>query len=143
MRAKDGFELIEGVIFYRNKHARKYINAPATIPFRALVPEKVDGLLVVCAVSATNVAFSALRMEPAWMATGQAAGVAAALAVSHRTQVRGVDSGELQKILASQGQVLAYFKDLSLEDPKFAAIQLRAVAEDYPSFRSAPLKQGL
>ena len=119
------------------------MNAPATIPFRALVPETVDGLLVSCAVSATNVAFTALRMEPAWMGTGQAAGVAAALAVSRQARVRTIDTAELQKTLVQQGQVLVYFKDLDLKDPQFSEIQLAAVQQDSPAYECAKLKQAL
>ena len=92
MRAKDGFELIEGVIWFRNKNTRQTVSAPATIPFRAIVPETVDGLLASCALSATNVAFSALRMESAWMSTGHAAGVAAAMSVSQNARVRSIDT---------------------------------------------------
>ena len=56
-----------------------------------MLPEGIEGLLVACgAVSATNVAFSAIRMEPAYMALGQAAGTAAALAVDHLAEQREV-----------------------------------------------------
>lgn len=130
----DGFELIEGVIWFRNGNKLKAPNRPATVPYRAIVPEKVDGLLVPSALSATNVAFSAIRMEPAFMALGQAAGAAAAQALAERIDVRRIDVRRLQETLAGQGQVLAYFKNLSLDDPDFAQVQLRAVAEDCPTF---------
>lgn len=140
-KTADGFELIEGVIHFRNRF--KAPNRPATIPYRAIVPENVDGLLVPAALSATNVAFSAVRMEPAWMAIGQAAGLAAAQALSQNQKVRQVDVSELQVRLLKQRQVLVYFNDLTLEDPDFERIQLKAIAEDYDSFECRELKAAL
>jgi hypothetical protein len=53
-----------------------------SIPLRALVPVSLDNALVAGrGISATHAAFGALRIMPQAMATGQAAGVAAALAV--------------------------------------------------------------
>jgi hypothetical protein len=124
----DGFEVLEGTIHFRNR--LKAINKPATLPYRALVPEKIEGLLVPLAVSATHVAFSAVRMEPIFMASGQAAGIAASLAIEARCQVRQIDVSRLQRILADQGQVLVHFDDLDLNDPDFSALQLAAVEND-------------
>ncbi len=47
-----------------------------------MIPEKIDGLIVPVAASTTHVAFSSIRMEPTWMCLGQAAGVAAHLAIA-------------------------------------------------------------
>ncbi len=47
------------------------------IPYQSLISDEVDNLIVPVALSASHVAFSAIRMEPTWMATGEAAGVAA------------------------------------------------------------------
>lgn len=46
---------------------------------------QVDNLLVPVAVSASHVAFNAVRMEPTWMVLGHAAGVAAAMAAKPST----------------------------------------------------------
>ena len=131
-RADDGFELLEGAIWYRNK--LRALNRPATVPYRCMVPATVEGVLVPVAASASHVAFSALRMEPVWMALGQAAGVAAAQALADRTSVRKVDVRRLQQTLARQGQVLVYFKDLKLDDADFAALQLAALDSDLQTF---------
>ena len=136
--ASDGFELVEGTIYFRNRLTSP--NRPATVPYRAIVPQKVDALLVPAALSATHVAFTAIRMEPVWMAAGQAAGVAAALAISQGITPREVNTSELQVKLIRQGQVLVYFKGLTANDPDFEDIQLRAVAEDYPEFDLTVLK---
>lgn len=51
------------------------------VPYRAILPkpDQCGNLLVPIALSSTHVAMSSLRIEGAWMAIGQAAGVAAAL----------------------------------------------------------------
>jgi hypothetical protein len=55
---------------------------PYTIPFRALVPLGMSNLLIASrALSATSEAHGSVRVVPTVMALGQAAGVAAALAV--------------------------------------------------------------
>jgi hypothetical protein len=47
--------------------------APFALPYSAMLPRQgeVDNLLVSVAVSASHVAFNALRMEPIWMVLGQ------------------------------------------------------------------------
>ncbi|MCB1092418.1 MAG: FAD-dependent oxidoreductase, partial [Verrucomicrobiae bacterium] len=48
------------------------------------------------------------RMEPTWMALGQAAGVAAHLAIEHSVSPRKVSIPELQSLLTQQGQVIGH-----------------------------------
>ena len=128
----DGFELLEGVIYFKSKY--KAINKPSSIPYRAIVPEKVDGLLVPVALSATSVAFSSIRMEPVWMAAAEAAGRAASQAINDNVEVRKVDVRRLQNNLLDAGQVLVYFPQLDFKHPDFKAIQLQAVEQDHPDF---------
>jgi hypothetical protein len=66
------------------------ITRPYQVPYGVIVPRCVDGLLTPVPASATHMGFSTLRMEPCWMALGQAAGTAAALAVSGETTPRAV-----------------------------------------------------
>lgn len=77
------------------------------IPFRTLVPEAVDGLLVAgrC-LSATHDAHASVRSIGQCMAMGQAAGTAAAQATSNGVSVRSVDTGALRATLASDGAIL-------------------------------------
>ena len=79
---------------------------PYQIPYRIMIPESVDGLIVPVAASTSHVAYSSIRTEPTWMALGQAAGVAAHLALEQDLQPRQVPVGRLQDILRRQGQVL-------------------------------------
>jgi len=74
------------------------------IPLRALIPRSVDRLLVAgrC-LSGTHEAQSSYRAMPIAMATGQAAGVCAALAVRHMTLPRNLPAAEVQRELIRQG----------------------------------------
>lgn len=83
-----------------------HITRPYAIPYRVMVPETIDGLIVSVPVSATHVAFSSIRMEPTWMALGQAAGTAAWLCCREKKAPRHISVGELQRLLVERGQVL-------------------------------------
>jgi len=98
--------------------------APYTVPYRVITPLDVEGLLVPVAASATHVGFSTLRMEPCWMALGEAAGIAAALALETGVAVRKVSLSSLQRALLKRNAVLLYFKDLTVSHPAAPAFQL-------------------
>lgn len=82
------------------------ITKPYQIPYRIMLPRKVEGLIVPVPASTTHVAFSSIRLEPTWMALGQAAGVAAHIAVKHDVPLRKVPLDELQAKLRELGAVL-------------------------------------
>lgn len=84
-----------------------HLTRPYEIPYRVMIPEKIDGLIVPVALSATHVAFCSIRMEPTWMSLGQAAGVAAHICLQSKQQPRNVDINEVRRILEEQGQVLS------------------------------------
>ncbi len=83
-----------------------HITRPYEIPYGIMIPEKINGLIVPVAASTTHVAFSSIRMEPTWMALGQAAGTAAHLALERRVSLRNIPIGPLQQLLLATGQVL-------------------------------------
>jgi hypothetical protein len=74
------------------------------LPYRMLVPKGVDNLLVAgrCA-SMTHEGQSAARVSGACFAMGEAAGSAAALALSGNTRPRDIAIGTLQQALRQQG----------------------------------------
>jgi hypothetical protein len=82
------------------------ITKPYQIPYRIMLPRKIEGLIVPVPASTTHVAFSSIRLEPTWMAMGQAAGVAAHLALKHNVPLRKVPIEELQSTLRGLGAVL-------------------------------------
>ncbi len=73
------------------------------IPLRCLLPKKLDNILVAgrC-ISGTHEAHSSYRVMPVCMATGQAAGVCAALAASANCTTREVAVADIQKELRRQ-----------------------------------------
>lgn len=97
--------------------------APYTVPYGVMVPKRVEWLLAPVPASATHIGFSTLRMEPCWMALGEAAGVAAALAVRTGIAPRSLPLALVQQRLIQRGAVLVYFKDVTTAHPAFAAIQ--------------------
>ena len=78
-----------------------------SIPYGALVPESLDGLIA-CGrhISCDKNSHGFMREIPQCWITGQAAGAAAALAVRHGVQPRAVDVPELQRALRDQGVYL-------------------------------------
>ncbi|HEY5322347.1 MAG TPA: FAD-dependent oxidoreductase [Caldimonas sp.] len=73
-------------------------------PYRALLPRGVDNLLVAGRhYSSTSAAQKISREIPPCMAMGEAAGVAAVLALDAGVSVRNVDVGAVQRVLRSQG----------------------------------------
>ncbi|MFC1537739.1 FAD-dependent oxidoreductase [Gemmatimonadota bacterium] len=104
-----------------------YSTRPYTVPYGVIVPRKVDGLLTPVPVSGTHIGFSTLRMEPCWMALGQAAGTAAVLAIEGNVQPRWVDDFVLQRKLLEDGAVLIYFEDTVPGDVHYEALQFFAL----------------
>ena len=71
-----------------------------TIPYRCLIPEKIDNLLL-CGrnISGTHIAHSNFRAMPICAGIGEAAGAAAALAVRNKISVREVKAEDIRKII--------------------------------------------
>jgi hypothetical protein len=74
------------------------------IPLRCLIPQKIENLLAAgrC-ISGTSEALASYRIMPISMATGQAAGVCAALSVNQNQKPRTIEYRSVQKELLRQG----------------------------------------
>ena len=84
------------------------------IPLRCLIPQKVENILTAgrC-ISGTNEALASYRIMPISMATGQAAGVCAALSINQDQSLRSLNYHSVQKELLRQGANLRGIKLLS------------------------------
>lgn len=91
------------------------VPAQYAIPFRCIVPQKVDNLLVVGrAASFDSLAHGSARVIPVGMATGQAAGAAAALSIEKDVTFRQLTKQraltyQLQAMLNDQGMDIKSF----------------------------------
>lgn len=74
------------------------------IPYRCLIPEKLDNLLVAgrC-ISTTAEALASTRIMPSCMALGEAAGLAAAIAANSKNIPRKISVQDLRKQLRENG----------------------------------------
>jgi len=87
--------------------AKPYSDREMRVPYRSLVPQQVENLLVAgrC-ISAKQDAMVQLRLIPVCFATGQAAGTAAALALREGVKPRQLNVSLLQRTITSQGMAL-------------------------------------
>jgi hypothetical protein len=81
---------------------------PTQLPYGVVVPQRVDGLLVPVACSASRLAYQTIRMEPVFMALGEACGIAAKAAVDAKTEFRALNVSSVQKEIIKRGGVVSY-----------------------------------
>jgi hypothetical protein len=81
---------------------------PFDIPYRCLIPKKLDNILVAGrSISADFIASGAIRAEPNCMSLGEAAGTAAALSANLGVTPRSLDITLLQQKLMQHGAQLS------------------------------------
>ncbi len=77
---------------------------PYDIPYRSLLPKNIEGVLLSGRnISGTHRAHASYRVMGVALATGQAAGIAAALSAKENCTPRELDYGKVQKALCEQG----------------------------------------
>ncbi len=109
----------EGIFTYPTK--------PYCVPYGVILPLEIENLLIPVPASGTHIGFSTLRMEPCWMALGEAAGVAINVSLDAGSSVRCVNVVELQRRLLSAGAVLSYYEDAAPGDDHYNALQFFAL----------------
>ena len=81
-------------------------NAPIEIPYRAILPQKVENLLAPGRhISADKIAIDNVNLIPQCVGTGQAAGVAAAVIAADGSTTHTVNIKKVQDILAGEQDV--------------------------------------
>jgi len=117
-----------------------YPTAVYTVPYGVIVPKEVDNLLLPVPVSGSHIGFSTLRMEPCWMALGQAAGAAASIAIDDRCGVQQVNIPKLQERLLDEGATLFYYEDMTPADKDFKQAQQLGLQGKITSWKAKRVK---
>ena len=78
------------------------------VPYRALYSDALKNLLFTgrC-ISSDHAALAAVRIMPTCIATGQAVGAAARLAIEENTTIQNVDINNLQTLLVKEGALIS------------------------------------
>ena len=121
---------------------------PGQVPYRAILPQGVDNLLVPVCLSSTHVAWGTIRLEPTWMNLCESAGHAAALAIQTKVTPAELDSDLLLRKLAASHVMLSFFNDVDVatDDPQVAAAQYFATKgffADYNAKLNEPLTESI
>ncbi|MGF1600882.1 MAG: FAD-dependent oxidoreductase [Thermosynechococcaceae cyanobacterium] len=101
---------------------------PFTIPLGALIPERINGLILSSkSIGTTHITNAAYRMHPVEWAIGEAGGHLAAFALQANSEVREVVADHIrtfQQQLTQAGIPIVWLNDVSHNDPDFTAIQV-------------------
>jgi hypothetical protein len=113
-----------------------YKSSVYTVPFEVMVPKQVDNLLLPVPVSGSHIGFSTLRMEPCWMALGQAAGVASSLSIDANSKLKNININRMQEILVDQKATLIFYKDMKPDDENFEMVQFMGIRGYLPEYNA-------
>ncbi|MDB6139215.1 MAG: protein-xanthan lyase [Verrucomicrobiaceae bacterium] len=109
---------------------------PGQIPYRSLLPQGVDNLLVPVCLGATHVAWGSVRLEPVWMQTGEAAGFAVALAKKRGIPPAALNPDTLVRCLVDHRQMVSFFNDIKVTGPEswIPAVEYLGTRGFFPSY---------
>ena len=128
LKREEGKVHLDGFFGYESK--------PYTVPLGVMIPKQISNLIFPVPVSGTHVGFSTMRMEPCWMALGEAAGIAAAQAVKKRLEVQYLDTEDIQKILVGHKATLIYYYDIDSTSAEWEMVQMRGVKGYLPGWKA-------
>jgi hypothetical protein len=126
---------------YDGKFLLAEATRPGQVPYRCLLPQDVDNLLVPVCLSSTHVGWGTLRLEPVWMHVGESAGHAIALAQELGVPPADVPVERLQRRLAERGVMLTFFNefDMGTDEPWVPAVQYLGTRGLFTSYDARPL----
>ena len=141
-RKAPGGSNADGILFLGEE------SRPAQVPYRSILTNEVENLLVPVAISASHVGWGSIRLEPVWMQLGESAGHAAALAVKGQTTPAKLDPDALIRKLATSRVMISFFNDVDVtsDDPRIAAAQYfgtKGFFASYDAKLDAPLTEAV
>jgi len=121
---------------------------PGQVPYRCLLPQGVDNLLVPVCLSATHVGWNAVRLEPVFMQIGEAAGLAAAHAKREAVPVAAIDADRLVRGLCERRSLVSFFNDVGVgaDEAWVPAVEYfgtKGFFCDYDARPNEPLSRGI
>ncbi len=121
---------------------------PGQLPWRSLLPQGVDNLLVPVCLSATHVAWGTVRLEPVFMQVGESAGLAAALAVRGKTSPTQLSADRLVRELCIRRSMVSFFNDVNVDDlaewvPAVQYFGTKGFFADYNARPAEPLSEAV
>ena len=121
---------------------------PGQIPYRSLLPKGVDNLLVPVNFGASHVAWGGARLEPVFMQTGEAAGLAVALAKRDGVTPASLDSDRLVRELCVRRSLVTFFNDVDVSGkeawiPAVLYFGTKGYFGDYDARPSEPLNEAV
>jgi hypothetical protein len=98
---------------------------PGHVPYRSLLPQELDNVLVTETCSASHVAWGTIRQTPVLIQLGEAAGQAVALAKRLGMAPADIPVSRLQQELVGSGHMISFFNDfdMALDEEWVAAAQ--------------------
>ena len=125
---------MDGVFFLAEE------SRPAQVPWRCLLTQGLDNLLVPVCLSASHVGWGAIRLEPVWMQTGEAAGFATALALQQGIAPAALDPTQLVRTLVEHRCMVAFFNDVDVasDEPWVPSVQYLATLGFFDSYDARP-----
>ncbi len=86
------------------------------LPYRTLLAQEVNNLIVPVCLSSTHVAWGAIRLEPTWMQVGESAAYAILQARDQKVTLPKIDIHQLQRTLVKKRSLITFFNDFYIDD---------------------------
>lgn len=90
------------------------LSRPGQIPWRVMLPECVDNLIVPVATSTSHVAWGTVRQTPTLIHISESSAVAAVIAHKSGCVVGEIEVNQLQRQLVKRGIMLSFFNDFDM-----------------------------
>jgi len=118
----------------------KNITVPGQVSLQTLLPVDLDNLLVPVCLSCSHIGWGAIRLEPTWMALGEAAAWGIVLAARDKVAPAFVKTDLLLRQLAEQRIMLSFFNDVEHDTHAnwYVAIQYLGTQGYFGSYDALP-----